>query len=272
MISQFQKRLRRESRVLWRKRLIRRLMVFFVMCGGVLVGIGWLLFSSRFHINDIQVSAGKQTDSALIRDVVEHWLIGHMYHVIPKNTLLLLSTKDLKHEIISAFPTIRDATIIRRFPHTLQIDIIEYDAWGVLCYGEPEKCFWIDRDGTAFDNAPEFSGVIVPKIHDNRIQEYRLHRRYLSDKLMRLIAYFNERAVSSNYLQSLQFIIDEKDATLRVRTRTGWDILLIESNDPEQAYKNLSLALNGEVKDRVAQLEYIDLRFGNRIFYKFRDQ
>lgn len=272
MISQFQKRLQRESRVLWRKRLIRRLVVFFVMCGGVLVGIGWLLFSSRFRIDDIQISRVEQIDSAPIRAVVERWLAGHIYYVIPKNTVLALPTKDLKREIISSFPTIRDAVITRSFPRTLLIDLKEYDVWGVLCHGEPEKCFWIDRNGTAFDNAPEFSGVIVPKIHDNRIQEYRLHARYLSDNLMRLIAYFNERAVSSNHLQSVQFIIDAKDATLRVRTRLGWDILLIESSDPEQAYKNLSLALNGEIKDRVQELEYIDLRFGNRIFYKFRNQ
>ena len=88
---------------------------------------------------------------------------------------------------------------------------------------------------------------------------------------MRLITFFNEKAPDDPDLQSVQFTLAQKDATIRVTTRAGWSILLLENTGPENAYKNLRVALGTEVKAKIAQLEYVDLRFGNRIFYKFRD-
>ena len=88
---------------------------------------------------------------------------------------------------------------------------------------------------------------------------------------MKLIAYFNERSASNEQMRSLQFTIGEQDRTVHAITRAGWEILLLEDTDPEAAYKNLELALEREIKDKIASLDYIDLRFGNRIFYKFRD-
>ena len=271
MTLKLQKRLREQSRSRRRKKIIRRIAFFFIFLIVSLGAGGWFLFSDRFRVRDVQISEVKQADAAMLRSTVENWLSGSDYYVVPRNVLWAFSAHKLEQYITASFPTIKSVNIARNFPHTLQLHIQEYDAWGVLCHGESETCFWIDRDGTAFESAPEFSGLIVPKIHDNRPQDYQLGKQYLSDNLMNLIAYFNERAVSDNYLQSLQFIIDEKDETLRVRTRLGWDILLLESNDPEKSYKNLRVALDGEIKDRVAQLEYIDLRFGNRLFYKFRE-
>ncbi|MBI2052756.1 MAG: hypothetical protein HYT34_00740 [Candidatus Ryanbacteria bacterium] len=101
------------------------------------------------------------------------------------------------------------------------------------------------------------------------MHDFRLGEKYLSADFMRLVAYFDERARQDNAVQSVEFSIDKKDSTLRLKTRAGWEILLLENVNAEDAYKNLKVTL-GEIKNKVSSLEYIDLRFGNKVFYKFK--
>lgn len=255
-----------------RRRLMRKVFFVFVLVALLGGGGGYYLFSQKFKIHSVVISPVKRIQEADVRDYVDNFLDQKILFFIPKNYIWLTSSKDLMAGLKLSFSAIKDVRVEKDFPDGLAITIHEYDAWGVLCHGSPEECFWIDQEGIAFDNAPGFSGIIVPKIRDERVRTYAVQERQLSPELMRLIAFFNEKAVSDDALQSVQFTIAEKDQTLRVRTRLGWEILLLETTNPEDAYKNLQVALRNEIKDKITNLEYVDLRFGNRIFYKFRGQ
>ncbi|PKL72396.1 hypothetical protein CVV26_01885 [Candidatus Kuenenbacteria bacterium HGW-Kuenenbacteria-1] len=59
---------------------------------------------------------------------------------------------------------------------------------------------------------------------------------------------------------------------IRVATKDGFEIYFdIFFSDLNQQINNLRKVLNQEIKNKTSSLEYIDLRFGNRIYYKVKE-
>lgn len=253
-----------------RMRIAKKIFLAGVALIIAIVGVALFLFSERFNIASVTVIGSKLVPETDIRAYVDEWLLQKRFVLLSERSYWLLNDDALATGLEASFSQIRRASVKKSFPSTLSVVVEEYNGWGVLCRGDPEECFWIDAAGIAFERAPGFSGLIVPKVRDERAMEAGLGERGLSDKLVRLVGYFNGRAVSDTDLQSVEFILEAEDATVRIKTRAGWEIVLSEDSDPERAYKNLRTAIDGDIKGRINDLLYIDLRFGNRIFYKFK--
>ncbi len=63
--------------------------------------------------------------------------------------------------------------------------------------------------------------------------------------------------------------IIKKEGIYELQTSENWFILLNEQNDSQITYQNLKIALD-QIADKRKNLSYIDLRFGNKVFYKFK--
>lgn len=261
----------RAHRILRRKKKIRRNLQIAFSFAGILIVSTVFISRKWFSISDLSIEGIGRTPSEQFRGYLESAFSERVLAVIPRRTMWYLGEENLAANIKAAFPTVREIHFERDFPQALTIRVEEYDAWGVMCRGIPEECFWIDRGGVAFESAPGFTGLVVPKVRDERIYDFHLGSEVFTQELMRLITFFNDKAPRDARLQSTEFIIDAEDKTIRVTTRAGWDILLVDDVHPEVTYRNLITTLESEVKDRIQELEYIDLRFGNKVFYKFRD-
>ncbi len=272
MKSRLQSRLAAQGRRSKYKRRRRRTLLGIFIVLVCFAGIVWVLSLERFQIANISIEGLERTKDADIRARTETFLNTKRFYVLPRRSIWILDRQNLADMLKHEFSTLKSARVRTAFDQTLRVVVEEYDPWGVLCSATSGTCYWMDRAGVVFEGAPDFTGLIVPKVQDNRIYDIHLGGTYVSQAFMQLVAYFNEKAVSDQNLQSLAFSIDAKDQTLRVQTRAGWEILLLESNNPEEAYKNLQTAISGDIKSRVNDLEYIDLRFDKRIFYKFRNE
>ena len=52
--------------------------------------------------------------------------------------------------------------------------------------------------------------------------------------------------------------------------KEGWYVILNNENEPESSFNNLELVLGETVKEKRSKLEYVDLRFGNKVFFKLK--
>ncbi|MSR76157.1 MAG: FtsQ-type POTRA domain-containing protein [Candidatus Ryanbacteria bacterium] len=254
------------------KARVRRLTIIVIASVVVLVGAGVYVLSDRFYIVDVSVDGVVRTPREDVDLYLAEWLGQKKWGILPVRSYWLLSRDKLASGLASAFPTIERAEVATEFPRALKVTIKEYSGWGVLCRTSDEGCFWIDRAGVAFEAAPAgFSGTIVPKITDERERTVVLKEQQLSSEMMRLITFFNEKAPEDPRIQSVEFTIARTDETIRIKTRAGWEILVLEKTSPEYVWSNLDTALVGDIKDNISRLEYIDLRFGNKLFYKLRE-
>ena len=65
-------------------------------------------------------------------------------------------------------------------------------------------------------------------------------------------------------------MILKKENIYEFYTQEGWKIILNDKNEPRSAYLNLITALDANIKDKRAKLDYIDLRLGNKIYFKYK--
>ncbi|MFH1956540.1 MAG: hypothetical protein ABIJ28_02740, partial [Patescibacteria group bacterium] len=66
-------------------------------------------------------------------------------------------------------------------------------------------------------------------------------------------------------------VVFKKDGLFEFQTEEDWYILLSERSDYKLSLDNLKIALREQIKEKRSELEYIDLRLENKVFYKFKD-
>lgn len=132
--------------------------------------------------------------------------------------------------------------------------------WLYWCAGSPKEaddrlCYYVNQDGLVVDEAPHLRGNLFPKLYDKREGEKRIEERLL--------------AFIRRFYDFGQFVVIN-DETLEI----GWlDTMRIKTtlkDDPKKVAENLALILEKEIGVRRDEVDYIDLRFGNRVYYKFR--
>ena len=65
-------------------------------------------------------------------------------------------------------------------------------------------------------------------------------------------------------------VILKKENIYEFYTNEGWKIILNDKNEPQSAYLNLVTAIDANIKDKRTKLDYIDLRLGNKIYFKYK--
>ena len=65
-------------------------------------------------------------------------------------------------------------------------------------------------------------------------------------------------------------VVLKKENIYEFYTQEGWKIILNDKNEPQSAYLNLITALDSNIKDKRPKLDYIDLRLGNKIYFKYK--
>ena len=65
-------------------------------------------------------------------------------------------------------------------------------------------------------------------------------------------------------------LISDFPKEIRVVGPEGYRVYFDRESDLQNAFRVLKTVLAEEIKDRRARLDYIDLRFGNKVFYKLQ--
>lgn len=139
---------------------------------------------------------------------------------------------------------------------------------GIVCKGETIECFYIDEQGIAFEQAPQTSGSLVLSIKDYSDREYYLGKQVFKEHLINFILQAKQGLFSDIGLRSLDFsILSWPAKDLKVVTNEGWYIVFDLETDIKNQILSLKTVLEQKIQDR-GNLEYVDLRIENRIYYK----
>lgn len=224
----------------------------------------WLIFISHFfNIQDIYFSE----NTILNRDNVEN-IISNIAPFGLSENLIILSKSRLKSELLSAFPSITDIIIKKTLFHTLTINFQKRIQLGIWC--NDNNCYYFDKEGIAFDEAPQTEGSLILKIEDNSKNNISLGGKILSSDQINFIIAFSNKIAENNKFKILKFKIKPNPSVdLEAVTDKNWLIYLDEKQEPITAANNLLTILEEAVKN-AGNLEYIDLRIPSRIFYKLK--
>lgn len=244
----------------------REIMFFGLFFAGAFLFILWSFFFSPFF----KITEIKLPENDLITNNDIHKLITNSAPLNLGENLFILSKKHIKADLAAAFPVLTDINIKKELFHGLVINFEKRIQIGIWCQ-LADDCYYFDKEGIIFKEAPQTEGALILKIKDLKKKDVSLGDQVLNNDQLKFITEFNNKIIENNQLKIIEFKIrPEPNIDLKAVTDYGWPIYLDQNQNPVSEANNLFTILNEVIKNKVLNLEYIDLRIPSRIFYKLK--
>ena len=219
-----------------------------------------LFFSPLFKIRSVNVLGNKEVEAEEIRNKFNY------------QNIFLATENKIKNDLLKKIPKVGDLEIKKNLiKRNIKLIIHERERIGIVCQAEEElikDCFYIDKQGIVFEQAPQTSGSLVLLIKDYSNREYYLGKEVFEKDLINFILQARENLSLEIGLRSLDFsILSWPAKELKIMTNEGWYIVFDLERDAKSQLLSLKVALEEKIQTR-ENLEYVDLRIENRIYYK----
>ena len=263
------------SRKLRRKRLILKAVIFGVAFIAIFAGIVAFFRIPYFQVDKIEITGDKVIIENDLTDAIKEKLEGKSLWLFPKTNIFLIPKNKILAELPAEFKRIKKISLAKKYFNGITATIEERN--NSVLYCEKEDCAYADENGFVFEKAPYFSGAVFLKLIDQRNLDSGWNTKIIDEYLgSNLIA-------ESEFKKMLEFVgliaqigggitevVLKKENIYEFYTKEGWRIILNDKNEPQNAYLNLITALEANIKDKRTKLDYIDLRLGNKIYFKYK--
>lgn len=271
----------------YRRRVLKKKIMlsvfFFLSVFGILIYISHL---SILNISAIEIQGNKVINTELIKENIQTELAGKYLYVFLKSNLFFYPKVAIKNNLQNKFQRIKNINLSIN-KKVLQVSIIEREALYTWC-GDilplvdnttEYKCYFVDEEGYIFDEAPYFSGNVYFRFFGNiERKENILGSSFVPNMFSNLI-FFKKSLESMDLKPSAFFVNNIGELNVFFSTRSslldGPMFMLKMDADFNKVLENLEASLSTEpLKSKFANnyssLEYIDLRFGNKVYFKFK--
>ena len=252
-----------------KRRIIIRIILLFLIFVIVIAGITSFFYIPKLKIQKISIkSYSEKVDKDELSKYISNYLDKKYLGIFPLGNFFLFPKNKAKRDILKDFSYIKEIILNKDFPGTINLEIKERKPEAILCY--ENDCSFLDEDSFIFQKAPFFSGSAIVKFRDEKSGSNMLS---LGDKLLDSNQFKN--LIKFKDLLKLEKIeVNEiilKDENIyNIVTSDNWRIIINNENEAEDTFLNLKTIISSKIKDKMKKLEYIDLRFGNKVFYKLK--
>lgn len=238
--------------------------VFFVL----VIGLALFLRQESMLISQFTFSGLEVVKEVELRSLVETELRGTYLFLVPRASTFFYPSGRIKKVLLQIEKRIQDVEITRDELTRLHITVHERKPEGLWCYQEGESCFFLDDGGYIFASSPIYTGNVYFRYFGN-VDGDPIGHYFLPTEEFKTLSFF---IVATKNLglspTSLTLLDDEFSLTLK----EGGRVIFVRGESLDRILDALSTALMSPTfkeKD-LATLEYIDLRFPNKVIYKWR--
>ncbi len=271
-----------------RNKMIKKAVFFFIIFAIVIGILSYISSVRRLNIVGVEISGNNIVDTDVIRTAVDDELAGKYLWLFPKTNILIYPKNGVKNELADKFKRLKDINLSITNRNILSINLTERSGKYIWCgetlnqdsTPEIEQCYFLDDEGYIFDRAPYFSGEVYFKFYG----EVKLNdgdptgSYFFKDNLKDVVAF--KETLESMGVKPVA-LYKEKNDDIKIllskenKLPKNPEILFKTDSDLEKIAENLKSALDTEplkteFKTKYSSLEYIDLRYGNKVYYKFK--
>ena len=258
-----------------RRRRVRVGIVFCVLVVLALIGYGihYVSYLPQFSIQSVTVVGAQQVSPRLVSEYAQTILDDGSYHFLSRKNILLYPGVAIERAIANYFPRIASASVSRPdFSSTdLVVTVTERQLFALWC-ASPDTCYQMDNGGFIFASASSTSATSTEYIFHGGIATSTspIGQTFVSAHLPALTALLTE-------LGQAGFTPDgasvDNDTDFSVPLQSGYLIKGSFGENADTLVKNLQLVLGSDaLQGNTDQLEYVDLRFGDRVYYKLKGE
>lgn len=248
-------------------------LIWIVSIVAFFAGIVVLIRLPKFQVHTVNVIGTNVADPVDVSQFVMGSLQGNSVFILPRTSILLVSTVELTKKIQDHFPRFKTVLVERDSMDSLKVTVSEYGGVYLWCDHE-DVCSFMDMTGTVFADAPYFSGSAYTKIYIGERAPYPFHP--ISTEELALVIHLKEQLakIEINPI-SFSFESEHKISVSFIHHTSHANIYIDPTKDIDNALETLYSGLRTEpmvslYRSPLKVLEYIDLRFANKLIYKFQ--
>lgn len=247
------------------------------LCGVLflfLIAIASISRLEALTIGEVSVSGTETADGAAIAKLAEERLEGSYWLLVPRRSVFAYPKAAIAESIRAAYTQIATTSLSAR-PGVLRITVAEHHPAFVWCrVPDSTECYYMTATGYIYAPAPHFSGGAVYLSWFGGIAGEPVGTQFGSttDAFGKIVRVIRELPRVMN--DTVMNVEAMGSGDYRIGMRSAADVIMHEEDDSDAILERLSLALSAPAfkekrADSSLRLEYIDLRFGKKVFYTF---
>ncbi len=269
-----------------KKQIILRLELLSALFVVILGALSYFSYSPTFAISNIEVLGLVDSDKVAVEEYVKTNLEGGHLLLFSKRNFLLYQKNSIEQGIYAEFKKVEKVKLATKDIHNLIVTVAPREPYALWCAGsitqssvgtstsnQTTGCYHVDWGGLVFEkesDAPASGKVALYKTFgkENMIGERILDQGKFA-KLRELLRSLTELNLKP------EGVVFKDNGDFEVRTGTDGKFIFGGSDDLNVSVNNLKLLLDSEeFKKEVVvgskKIDYVDLRFGKKLFFKVK--
>lgn len=230
----------------------------------------------QFQIKNVLISGNTVTDGAVIEDSVRSELRDAYMWMFPKANSFLFPKRTIESALLSEFSRIEKVEVSRADLSTITVMVSERKPKALWCEGftpfltgqSLSDCYFLDENGLIFSRAPIFSRNVFVRYLGNISATTTIGSVYGEGQFPEY-AFFVQSLVAERLAVTDMIVLSNGNRELYLSS--GVKILFDNRQDLSVILMNIKLLIEKEelgLLSATPRFEYIDLRYGNKVFYK----
>lgn len=250
--------------------------ILFYILEMVFVGtVIYLLFFSPFlMINKIEIQGAEKIDAGEAESFVKEKISGKFLGFIPKDNLALFFNGGMEKKLQDKFKRLETAEVKKIFPEKIRISMTEKKFR--LIFSDGKSAYLIDDLGRAwpredFELKGDEEELVV--FTDKSGKEVADKNQALEAELVEYVLEVKEKIENEAGIETGSNFSSPRliSGDLEVETASGWKIHFNREIPLDKSIETLKLVLNEKIKEEAKNLEYVDLRIKNKVYYKLKN-
>jgi len=229
-------------------------------------GAGYVTHIDRLEVNSVEIAGIERVPETSVRGVFDALVFDRDFHIFSRRNLFIYPKESVAEILLRDLPRIETVHIERTslLSQAVRITVNEREALHRWC--NEKRCYLMDAEGFIF--APS-EGEQTQRVFEGGLGPGDpIGQTFLPTKLRHVEALSDALGTVGLELASIVVL---SDTELSFRLKDSFEVRVPLAMDQHALEETLLLALQSEsLKEDQATLEYIDLRYGNRVYFKHK--
>lgn len=227
-----------------------------------------------FNISAHKISPTEFANSEIITEKVEQILSEKVFFLLSSKNIFLIPKTKIREVIIQSDYAVKDVSLKVSNFDLLEINISEHSVVAKWCGPDFQKeiseCYLLNEEGQIFTQEKVLDKKKTLKFFSQFEEQNILGYQYLSEEIFGNVINFSKYLPEFNI--HVKHIEIENNETFLIKSIEGPVLMIGYQNSAEETLNNLKTVIETEEINQAqfANLEYIDLRFGNKVYYKIK--
>lgn len=254
----------------WRVKLA--VFLFIVLVGAA---VYFVFFSQYFVIRNIQISGVEKISQDDLHSLIDSQLATRRFFIFNQDNIFVFDEKTAE-KIIDGKYALNSLKIDKSLPGTLKISLEEKKP--AIIWKTADKFYLVGGDGAIINEiSPEEvsgyqgnqPGVKMAVVFDDSNASVSTKDEILTSRVVQNINDLQNYLSQTTGLQILNLeMANHDDPTIKCLTGEGWEAYFSFVNDLNAQVNKLKVFLEEKNQAERRGLQYVDLRFEDRVYYK----